>query len=127
MADVEMGERVVRVETKIESIEKDTTVIRHTMHDFAGKMQQFVSLEAQCVAHLSAIREMTAHLPEIVAKVQSFDDLKPRLTMLMDEHFARKGGWRAMILVGTATMGAVTMIGTIAAGVIWFLGKVTGG
>lgn len=120
------GERLARVETKVEAIEKGIDIIRSTGHAINGEMQKFVGLEAQCVSHLSAIRELTAHLPEIVLKVQSFDELKPRLNMLIDEHFSRKGGWKAVVMIGTAAMGAVTMIGAIAAGIIFLLGKAGG-
>lgn len=122
---VAQGERLARVETKVEAIEKGIDIIRSTGHAINGEMQKFVGLEAQCVSHLSAIRELTAHLPDLVAKMASFDELKPRLITVIDDHFTRKGGWKAFAMIGTAAMGAVTMIGTIGAGVIWMLGKVT--
>lgn len=128
-----MGERVAIVETKLGSLKEDTAIIRSALHSVNNEMQKFVGLEAQCVAHLSAIRELTAHLPDLVTKlvglegkVASFDDLKPRISTLIEENISRKGGWKVVVMICTASMGAVTMIGMIAAGVIWMLGKVVG-
>ncbi len=128
-----MGERVAVVETKLGSLKDDTAIIRAALHAVNGEMQKFVGLEAQCVAHLGAIREQTAHLPEIVSKmvglegkVASFEQLQPRISTLIDESLYRKGGWKVVVMVCTASMGAVTMIGMVGAGIIWFLGKVVG-
>lgn len=113
-----MGERVARVETKIEGVERDTGIIRAAIHEINNEMQKFVGLEAQCVAHLAQILEDGKRrdlvLSEIVGKVHA----------LSDESFTRKGGWRAATRIATAIMALITMSGTIAAGIIWFLGKV---
>lgn len=114
-----MGERVVRVETKLEGVEKDTAVIRQSMHSLNNQIQGLVGIEQQCVAHLAAIREMTAHLPDLVAKMGAFEDLKPRLITVIDDHAARRGGWRAVTMLVAATTGALTMLGTVLGGVAW--------
>lgn len=124
------GERLARVEAKLEANEKGIDVIRGACHAINGEMQKFVGLEARCVSHLEQLVESSARrdqvLAEITSKVASFDELKPRLQTVIDEYFARKGGWKATTMIITAAMGAVTMIGTIGAGVIWMLGKVGG-
>ncbi len=121
-----MGERVAVVETKLGALKDDTAIIRAALHSVNGEMQKIVGSEERREAAIKAIAAQTAHLPELMLKVQSFDELKPRLTALIDESLYRKGGWKVVVMVCTASMGAVTMIGMIAAGIIWFLGKVVG-
>lgn len=118
-----MGERVARVETKIEGIEKDTGVIRSTLHGINGEMQKFVMQEARCITALEMISERTKDLPEIVMKVHEIYELKPKVQLLHEESAARKGAWGAYVLVGTAATGAVAIIGSIGATAFWLLGK----
>jgi len=120
-----MGERVMRVETKIEGIEKDTAHIRSTLHDINGEMQKFVFEESGCRRALETIVEQTKHLPVMAANFQIFNEMKPTLTLMLDERQQQKGSWSATVRIATMVVSTITMLSILATGIIWLFSHVS--
>lgn len=119
---VAAAERLAVVETKIHGIERDTGVIRSAIHDINNRMTEFVAAERRCGESLSQLLGLTQDLPTIAINARSFADMKGQIEGVIKERERRQGAWRALILVGSALMGAVTIGGSIVGGVLWLLG-----
>lgn len=118
-----MGERVAIVETKLSTVEKDTGVIRSTLHSINGEIQKFALTEARCVAALETIVEQTKHLPNLIEKVHALDEVMPAIRGLILSEKKREGAWGAYVLIATSVAGAIAVLGTLAAGVAWLIEK----
>lgn len=119
---VAMGERVARVETKIEGIEKDTSVIRQAIHGINGEMQKFVQAEQRCVDGLLAVQSQTAHLPELAFAMKEFTALQPRIVSLLEAEHRRVGAWKSWVVFGSAVAGAIGIITGIIVAAIEIIG-----
>jgi hypothetical protein len=109
-----VGERVAIVETKMVGLEKDTTVIRSTLHTINTELQKTVVHEANCARSLALIAEQTKCVPEIVSSLTGFEDLKPKLLRVIEESNARRSAWKVVLLIGSGIVGAATALGMLA-------------
>ena len=109
-----IGERVTRVETKIEGLEASTAVIRSTLHSVNAELQKASIHEANCAKSLAQIAEQTKGLPEALAKLSVFEEMKPRLAVIIEEATLRKGAWRMWMLIG----GILTVVGSFSGAIV---------
>lgn len=114
-----VGERVARVETRIEGVEKDTSIIRATLHCVNGELQKIVGREERREATLKVIADQTSSLPELMIKVRLIDELRPQLQVVIDENKTRKGATRAIAILAAGAATLIAVLGTLGAGVIW--------
>jgi hypothetical protein len=108
------GERVAIVETKIGGLEKDTAVIRATLHQMNGELQRSALHEADCARSLALIADQTKGLPELVGKIANLEATKPKIEALLEEASRRKGAWRGLVLMGTAIGGLMAIAAALA-------------
>lgn len=125
MAD-EIGERVARVETRIEGVERDTSIIRATLHSVNGELQKIVGKEERREVTLKTIADQTASLPELMIKVRLIDELRPQLQIIIDESKTRKGAVRAIAILGASAATLIAVLGTLGAGLIWLVESLLG-
>jgi hypothetical protein len=108
-----IAERVTRVETKIEGLEKSSDVIRSTLHGINSELQRTAIHEERCAASLKQIADQTKGLPDALAKLGVFAELEPKIKTLIDESNRRKGAWRAYALIGTIVGGGITALAAV--------------
>lgn len=101
---VALSERVAVVETKVGALKEDTGVIRHNIHEINNRMTEFVALETKCANALNDLLGMKPIMDQLLGQVQQ-----------------GKGAWKAIGIVGTALMGAVSIGAVIASGIWWLL------
>ena len=90
----DIGQRVTRVEVKIEGLERDTSVIRSTLHSVNSELQKTAIYEERCAQSLKQIAEQTKGLPDLVTKTLAFEELTPKIRTLIDERIERRGAWK---------------------------------
>jgi chromosome segregation ATPase len=106
----QIAERVTRVETKIEGLEKSADVIRSTLHGINGELQRTAIHEERCAASLKQIADQTKGLPDALAKLNNFSELEPKIKTLIDDANRRRGAWRAYALIGSVMVGGITAL-----------------
>ncbi len=62
---------------------------------------------------MSSLQRITQDLPTIAAMAVSFGQMREQLQEVIDEQQRRKGAWKAVLLMGTMLMGAVTLGGIL--------------
>ena len=100
------GERLAVVETEIKALKADTGVIRTAIHGIHGEMQKFVQAEQRCVDALTQLLE-----------------LKPKVENLVNDNNRKSAVWGSWAIVGSAFVGAVTIISGIVFVVMELLGR----
>lgn len=112
------GERLAKVETKIEGIEDATAVIRSHLHELKNEVQKIFVLEERCERSLVEIRDLTKDLPTIAASARSFADMRSEISAVIVERQKQEGAWKAIVGMGAALVGAFT-VGGIGASIFW--------
>lgn len=97
-----LNERVVRVETKLESVTEGIGVIRGTIHNINNRMQEFVAAEYGCRDALGSIKA-------------TLEDWKPRMNQMLQDQGQRVGQRSVWFAVSGIVGGLLTMAGVIIA------------
>jgi|SRR5579859_912996 len=116
-----LSERLAVVETKVEGLKDDTSVIRSNIHGVNNILQQIIAMEQRCETRLAQLLELTKDLPTIAATTLSFSNMKEEIEGMIKERQERKGAWKAVALIGSALVGAA-VVGAATAS--WYFGHV---
>lgn len=108
--EIALGERVAVVETKLNGLKEDTSVMRNAIHGIHGEMQKYAIQEERCVAALTQIASQTAGLPGFIAE---FNERKPLIDALVAKDTKKQGAWASWVMTGSIVIALVTVAAAI--------------
>lgn len=103
-----LGERVAVVETQQRALKDDTGIIRSSIHAINQDLQKVFITTQRTETQLSQLLGMTADLPSIAETTRKFAAMKSDIDGVIAKAQETRGAMRALGLVGTALMMAIT-------------------
>lgn len=117
-----LGERVAIVETQQRALKDDTGIIRSSIHAINQDLQKVFITTQRTETQLAQLLGMTADLPSIAETTRKFADMKSDIDGVIARAQQSRGALRALAIVGSALMGAVTIGAGIATTFFYLFG-----
>jgi hypothetical protein len=130
---VRMAERVTRLETNQESVQRDTAAIRTTQHAINNELQRLVAADYRMAAAIEALtrdqasateisKQMAQSIQSLTETVRLFVDMKTDLITVIKQEHRRSFARQALTRFGAFVAATATAVAGIAT-VIYYIMK----